>query len=305
MKAIEVRFAKDIDKSFVVFRETGKFFPCPWHYHPEYELVLVTKSKGRRMVGDHIGYFEEGDLVFMGPLLPHVWVNDEEFINGTSGYAADAIVIHFQENFLGENFLEIPEMDAFKNFLKLSKQGMVINGMAKEKVAKLMSKMTSMNGLQRLATLFSIFDILSSSNEYALLASAGFTQAEANNLPGPFARITEHIMRNFDREIPLQEIASVANMAITTFCNFFKSHYRVTFVEYLNSVRIGLACKLLSDKKRNIVEVAYEVGFNNLGNFNRQFKKIKNMTPREYRKKLEIGFDEEDIITNDAYVFAD
>ncbi len=305
MKAIEVRFAKEIDKSFVVFRETGKFFPCPWHYHPEYELVLVTKSKGRRMVGDHIGYFDEGDLVFMGPLLPHVWVNDEEFINGSAGYAADAVVIHFQENFLGENFLEIPEMDAFKKFLKLSKQGMVINGIAKEKVTKLMTKMTTMNGLQRLAALFSIFDILSSSPEYELLASPGFTQTEANNLPGPFDKITEHIMRNFDREISLQEIASVANMAITTFCNFFKSHYRVTFVEYLNSVRIGLACKLLADKKHNIVEVAYEVGFNNLGNFNRQFKKIKKMTPREYRKKLEIGFDDEDIITNNAYVFKD
>lgn len=305
MKAIEVRFAKEIDKSFVVFRETGKFFPCPWHYHPEYELVLVTKSKGRRMVGDHIGYFDEGDLVFMGPLIPHVWVNDEEFINGSAGYSADAIVIHFKENFLGENFLEIPEMDAFKKFLKLSKQGMVINGIAKEKITKLMTKMTTMNGLQRLAALFSIFDILSSSHDYELLASPGFTKSEAYNLPGPFDKITEHIMRNFDREISLQEIASVANMAITTFCNFFKSHYRVTFVEYLNSVRIGLACKLLADKKHNIVEVAYEVGFNNLGNFNRQFKKIKKMTPREYRKKLQIGFDDEDIVFNNAYVFKD
>ena len=79
MKAIEVRFAKELDKSFVVFRETGKYFPCPWHYHPEYEFVLVNKSSGRRMVGDHIGYFNEGDLVFMGPHLPHVWRNDEAY----------------------------------------------------------------------------------------------------------------------------------------------------------------------------------------------------------------------------------
>lgn len=78
----------------------------------------------------------------------------------------------------------------------------------------------------------------------------------------------------------------------------------MTFIEYLNSVRIGLACKLLADKKHNIVGVAYEVGFNNLGNFNRQFKKIKNMTPREYRKKLELDFTSDKFDNSDSYVLS-
>src|SRR5690606_32431528 len=96
MKSIEVRLPKDFDKSFVVFKEQGQYFPCPWHYHPEYELVLVLKSTGRRMVGDHIGYFEEGDLVCMGPYLPHVWVNDPIYLTGEAPTAAEAIVIHFK-----------------------------------------------------------------------------------------------------------------------------------------------------------------------------------------------------------------
>ena len=304
MKAIEVRFAKELDKSFVVFRETGKYFPCPWHYHPEYEFVLVNKSSGRRMVGDHIGYFNEGDLVFMGPHLPHVWVNDEEFISGKASFQADAVVIHFLENFLGEPLLNIPELDSFRKFLELSKRGMVIKGKTRIKVSALMTTMTTMNGLQRLSALFSIFDMLSSSNDYELLASPGFVHQKANTVPGPADRINEFIMRNIDRDISLQEIASVANMATTTFCNFFKSHYRMTFIEYLNSVRIGLACKLLADKKYNIVSVAYEVGFNNLGNFNRQFKKIKNMTPRDYRKKLEIDFNNDKLENSHEYVLS-
>ena len=82
MKSIELRLPKDFDKSFTVFKEVGKSFPCPWHYHPEYEIVLVLKSNGRRMVGDNIGKFDAGDLVCMGPFLPHVWVNDPKFING-------------------------------------------------------------------------------------------------------------------------------------------------------------------------------------------------------------------------------
>ncbi len=101
MKSVERRLPQEFDKSFIVFNESGTCFPYPWHYHPEYELVLIRKSTGRRMVGDHIGYFDEGDLVFMGPMLPHVWVNDPVFVNGEAGYLADAIVIQFVSDFLG------------------------------------------------------------------------------------------------------------------------------------------------------------------------------------------------------------
>lgn len=288
MKPIEMRFPKDFDKSFVVFRESGDFFPCPWHYHPEYELVLVTKSTGRRMVGDHIGYFNEGDLVFMGPRLPHVWVNDTAFVNGTRKNEAEAIVIHFVEDFMGESFLRIPEMENFKNFLNLSLNGMVINGVAKTKINALLIAMPSMSGLQRLASLFTIFDTLANTTEYELLASPGYVSSIHYKTSDRFKNINQYIMENFDQDISLPEVASVANMAVTTFCNFFKEHYRSSFIEYLNIVRVGHACKLLSEKDKKIVEVAYECGFNNLANFNRQFKKIKTMSPSEFKRTVEV-----------------
>lgn len=286
MKAIEQRLPQEYDKSFIVFRETGQFFPCPWHYHPEYELVLITGSTGRRMVGDHIGYFDEGDLVFMGPALPHVWMNDPEYFNGTASEQADGIVIQFVEKFLGEKFLQIPEMEGFKKFLELSGRGMVIKGKTRNRITALMKDMMGMSGLQRLSALFAIFDILSVTTEFELLASPGFVQQTRLQCSDRFSKITEYIMLNFDNDITLPEVASVSNMAVTTFCNFFKEQYRVTFVEYLNTVRIGYACKLLAEKNVNIVEAAYASGFKNLANFNRQFKKFKNMTPTEYRKTI-------------------
>jgi AraC-like DNA-binding protein len=288
MKAIEQRLPKEFDKSFIVFREKGKYFPVPWHFHPEYELVQVTKSTGRRMVGDHIENFAEGDLVLMGPLLPHVWVNDPAYIQGEKEDAADAIVIQFVDNFLGEKFLEIPEMSNLKRILQLSGNGLAISGKSRQRINELMKSMLAANGLQRLSMLFSIFDILSTTKEYKVLASPAFIQNIPLKGSDRFSNITEYIMRHFDDEITLTEIAAVANMAVTTFCNFFKEHYRMTFVEYLNEIRIGHACKLLNDKNKNIVGTAYECGFNNLANFNRQFKKIKKMTPTEYRKTLEI-----------------
>jgi len=290
MKSIERRLPQEIDKSFIVFNEVGPYFPYPWHYHPEYELVMIRRSTGRRMVGDHIGHFEEGDLVFMGPLIPHVWVNDPEFVQGKKEYLADAIVIQFVDNFLGETFMQIPEMNEFRQFLKISDRGMVIKGKAREKINALMEEMLPNNGLQRLSSLFSIFDILSGlkKSEYELLASPGSLQNINSNTSDHFNKINEYIMRNFYEDISLPEIASVANMAVTTFCNFFKEHYRVTFVEYLNRVKIGYACKLFSENDVNVVEAAYKSGYNNLSNFNKQFKKLKNMTPSEYRKKLEM-----------------
>ncbi len=285
MKAIEQRLPQDFDKSFVVFRETGKYFPCPWHFHPEFELVLILKSTGRRMVGDHIGYFDEDDLVFLGSGIPHVWINDAQFMNGEAGYKADAIVIHFMDSFLGDKFLSIPEMENFKNILRTSSRGLAYHGETRKRINTLMKSMLTMSGLKRLSALFEIFDLLATSGEYEVLASPGYTQVELK-ASDRFGKVTEYIMRNFDKEITLPEVASIAIMAVTTFCNFFKDHFRVTFVEYLNTVRIGYACKLLADDDHNIVEIAYESGFKNLANFNRQFKRFKSMTPTEYRKTI-------------------
>ncbi len=287
MKVIEQRLPKDFDKSFIVFREVGKFFPCPWHFHPEYEIVLVTKSHGRRMVGDHIGYFEEGDIVIMGPYLPHVWVNDAIYIAGQADYLAEAIVVQFERNFVGNKFFELPELEEFRNVLNLSERGIVLRGKAKKRVAEIMKSMPSMNGLQRFSALFSIFDVLTNNTDFDLLTNPGFVQNFQFNSSDRFKKISEYIMMNFYEEIQLRDMATVANMSVTAFCNFFKAQYRMTFVEYLNNIRVGHACKLLAKKENNIFEIAYRCGYQNIANFNRQFKKLKKMTPREYRNTLE------------------
>jgi AraC-like DNA-binding protein len=287
MKIIEQRLPKDFDKSFIVFEEIGQFFPCPWHYHPEYEIVLVTKSHGRRMVGDHIGYFEEGDIVFMGSYLPHVWVNDPLYINGKAEYPAEAIVVQFERNFLGEKFMDLPELSELKHLLYLSERGMVIKGKARETICSIMKNMPIMNGLQRISALLSIFDILVRNKEFDLLTNPGFVQNFEFKSSDKFKRVTEYIMMNFDEEIQLQDIAAFSNMAVTTFCNFFKTQFRMTFIEYLNVIRVGHACKLLAQKENTIVDIAYRCGYQNIANFNRQFKKLKNMTPREYRNTLD------------------
>lgn len=284
----ELRLPQDIDKSFVVFKEVGKYFPCPWHYHPEYEIVQVTNSWGRRMVGDNIGQFHEGDLVLMGPFLPHVWVNDAKYINNQVDELAEAIVIHFKNDFLGKCFLTIPEMSSLKTLLKLSNRGLSIRGKAKEDINNIMKEMVNMNGIQRLSKLFSIFDILSKQIEFNVLASPAYVEKIHNNESDRLNIIIQYVLKNFDEEISLPIAASMMNMGLTTFCNFFKANYRITFVEYVNSVRIGHACKMLLEKDYTIAEVAYKSGYNSIANFNRQFKKYKKLNPSEFKRMVNI-----------------
>lgn len=148
--------------------------------------------------------------------------------------------------------------------------------------------MINMNGLQRISSLLAIFDILSKTKEYGFLASPGYVRQLKYPKIDRLSIIKEYILENFDKDISLPEVAAMSNMAITTFCNFFKDQCRSTFVEYLNSTRIGHACKLLLENDENVVEIAFKCGFNNLANFNRQFKKYKSMTHTQYRKLVNI-----------------
>lgn len=286
MKPVLQRLAQDPDKSFIVYHEKEPFFSCPWHYHPEYQLVLVTKSSGERIVGDHIGYFKEGDLVFIGTQLPHVYDNDPVYSENISGLYAEAIVIQFHPDFLGNELFKAPEFQTFLRFLENSNQGMEITGATSLRIAGIMKAMPGMDGLQRLVSLFTIFSLLSESSDYKLLASAGFMRNFDISASTRVKKVTEYVMRNFRSDITLEMIAGVASMTPTNFCAFFKKYYRQTFVGYLNDIRVGYACKLLGELDKNISEIAYASGFNNMSNFNRQFKKIKGVSPAEYRQSL-------------------
>lgn len=288
MKAVEFRLPKDVDKSFVLFKEQGTHFPCPWHYHPEFELVLVNRSSGKRMVGDHIGYYGAGDLVLMGPNLPHVWVSDNKYLEMKDPQASDATVIHFTSDFIGQDISHLPEFSTFSEILSLSSRGLHIQGSAAAQIAIIMNKMAYESGLKRLGSIFEIFDIINSMTEYKTLASPNFifNSSKENNR---HSRINDYILRNFHRQISLKEVADEANMATTTFCNFFKEQYRMTFIEYVNQIRVGHFCKLITERDRSILEAAYASGFNSIANFNRQFRKIKDMSPTEYRDSVTIN----------------
>lgn len=284
MKPILEKLTLEPKYSFVVQSDHLPYYPTPWHYHPEYELVLVVKSTGQRIVGDNIENFSDGDMVLIGPNLPHVYNNDSQYYEGRKELVAEAIVIHFTEASLGKSFFDLPEMTFIKRLFKKAHRGLKIMGETKEEIAHIMHEMLSTNGPSRIIGLVTILEKLAASSEYRLLSSPGFSPK--NNSPGAerITRVHEYIMMNFKKDISLEDVAEIANMVPNSFCRLFKSRTRKTFSTFLNEIRIGYACKLISEDKQSIAEICFSSGFNNLSNFNRQFKRIMQKSPLQYRK---------------------
>jgi AraC-like DNA-binding protein len=283
MKVNEIRLFKEPAKSFILYHEEKPF--SPWHHHPEYELAYIKKGRGKRMIGDHIDRFEENDLVFVGSDIPHEWLCDKEYNPGKKQFLGEGIVIQFSHDFLGDKFFEIPENKPLKNFLSDSFRGFEIYGQCKRQIISLMYDMLNMNDTEQLYTLFSIFKLLSTTDELNPLASPAFLETFRLNNDNPMQKALQFILHNFQKQIQISNLLQITNMSYTTFYNAFKYTYRMSFKSYLMNVRIGYACRLLMDATQDISEIAYDSGFENLSNFNRQFKKIKGETPSQFQEQ--------------------
>ena len=281
MKVREVRLFKSPEQSFIFYHDTSSF--TTWHHHPEYELVLIKKGKGIRLVGDYIERFKDNDLVFLGSYLPHEWRCDSDFYTPEGMFKGECIVIQFLKDSFGDKFFELPENEGLRKILSLGTQGCRIKGESKRKIISLMEKMTTLEEVERFYTLLSIFRLLSSTSDFRLLSSPAFHLPYKTNDNDPMKNVIQYIHQNFQKEIKVSELQEISNMSNTTFFTFFKKRYRMTFKKYLLRIRIGYACQLLLDGSLNISQIGYESGFNNLSNFNRHFRAIKGCTPKDYK----------------------
>jgi AraC-like DNA-binding protein len=276
---------KDPDKSFIIHHEIKSFSGC--HYHPEYELVNILNGKGMRQVGDNIDRFRQNDLVLVGSYLPHAWICDSDYNYGPKGFQGEAVVVQFLPDFLGPQFMEIPENRQLKEMLRESSRGIRFTGKTRERISSLLSESYNLDGADQLYVMLSIFNILSKTKEYMLLSSAGFIEPYHKEGNEPVQKALDHILHNFQKEISVKEMLDITNMSNTTFCMAFKRITRMTFKEYLINTRIGYACKLLTSSQLAINQIALCCGFDNISNFNQKFRKIKNVTPSAFRRQTE------------------
>lgn len=277
------KVAPTFGQSFTIlkFDESYKNKEPFWHFHPELELVYIADGSGKRHVGNHISYYNNGDLILIGPNLPHFGFTDR-----LSGSRSE-IVIQCKEDFLGTKILNLPETEHINNLFKRSKHGIVFHGNIKEEIGARLEDLVHMEPFERLLGFIKILNKLALTEEYRLLnaSTVGLVVKlqDSKRIDTIYKYVRKHFM---DEELPLKTVAGLVNMTVPSFCRYFKKHTHKTFTQFVNEFRIVHATKLLSETDSPISDVCFDSGFNNFSHFNRNFKKKTGKSPREYRNDL-------------------
>ncbi|TKG96924.1 AraC family transcriptional regulator [Puteibacter caeruleilacunae] len=285
MQAQYFRLPQQPHQSIAIRKDTRPYFHDNWHYHSQLELVYIIKGEGTRFIGDDISGFTSGDLVLLGSHLPHVWKSEESYFKEGSKRKVEAIVLHFPQDIGGNQLWDLPEMTHIKTMLEQSHLGIHFHLPEKHPIMKMLKKMVQQEPFELLLSLLSLLKKLSGLEQKSSISKVSFADHYQQHQSKRIDRIYDYILKNFDKEIKLESIAALSNMTPSSLCRFFKQKTRKSISEFINEVRIGFACKLLIEGNLSISEICFRCGYNNLSYFNRQFKKIIGLTPRNYQEK--------------------
>ncbi len=264
--------------SFAVRLFERDIFPTNWHFHPQYELTYMVSSTGIRYIGDNIDNFQRGDLILMGPNLPHSWKTV-----GEQNERVRCVIIQWNDSFFGD-WLDKEELQPIKDMLRLSERGLKFDMSKALDMEETLLKLTELDPIERLFSFLSILKKLAMSVEYEIVAGTSFTKKLSHKESERINLIYDFVGKNHLRRIKLDEIAEQVSLSKEAFCRFFKRNFNKSFFVFVNEYKISLAGKLLIDTDLSVAEVAYKSGYNNLTFFHRQFHKFMLMSPSKYRQ---------------------
>ncbi len=266
--------------SFSQYVENANSKSNLWHYHPEIELVFVNGGSGKRQIGSHISYYTEGDLILIGSNLPHCGFTNEETGN------KNETVIQMKPDFLGNDFLEIPEMKNIQSLFTKAKSGIAFEGETKKQVGSIVEMMQNQMPFDRLLNMLQVLNILENSTDYKILNADGFSMELQNQDNNRINLVFNYVKDHFQEPILLDDVSELVSMTTPSFCRYFKKITNKTFTTFVNEYRLVHASKLLAEKPMSITEVCFESGFNNFSHFNKLFKTYTGDSASQYRQKL-------------------
>lgn len=252
-----------------------------WHMHPEFELHLIQASSGTMMVGDHVGPFGEGCLVLTGPDVPHNWVSDLP----ADGRVPDRdVLIQFTQRFADRMCEGFPEMEDVRTLLSEAAFGVLFSGGTARFGGEMLREIGRVQGARRLVLFMELMLLLAERPSERVTLSRRATALASVQVEERIERALGYIADNYASEIRLGTVAELCGMEPSAFSRWFKKQTGHTFAKFVNRTRIYAACTRLTDTDRSITDICFEVGFNNIANFNRQFAKFCEQTPSAYRR---------------------
>lgn len=254
--------------------------PFEWHYHPEYELTLTVNARGQRYVGDHLGDFEEGDLVLVGPNLPHTWSAAQAL---ESSRPVLAVVVWFSRDWVTRLVADLPELLPIQRLAEQATQALAFSAQAAAQVRPKLLSLNALDAGRRMPVLLDVLLDLALDSQAQTLSS----QVMRPNVDGSgerLGKVLDILHQRFAEQVPVEELARKVALSVGAFHRFFKRHTGKTVTAYQAQLRIGHACQLLIQTARPIGMIAEVAGYRNLAHFNRQFLAAKGITPRQFRQ---------------------
>jgi len=265
--------------SFLVFDRVKDNFDFPVHYHPEFEINFIQNGKGvKRVVGDNIEEIDNVELVLIGPNLYHGWE-----LNKCTSKKIHEITIQFHNDLFHESLLSRRIMNPIRDMFNRSIHGILFSKKVTEELTPRLVKLSKLDGMDYFLEITSLLYDLANSRNQRLLSTYTVDYDTFDDYD-KMKVVYEYVQKHFAEKITLEDVANVASMSIISFNRFIKKRTGKTFVNYINDIRIGYAARWLVEKDMSVSEVAFKSGFNNIANFNRSFKAIKNCTPSQYRE---------------------
>ncbi len=255
-------------------------FLAPYHYHPEYEIIHIRDGHGQRLVGSSIAPFGPGDLVFLAPHVPHVWMSSPDCAR------SETIYVQFLPDFLGAGFFDRPEMRSVRKLMELSRRGVVFGPAARKEVIGQLEKFNALNETGRLLALLNILVRLSRDSSARPLGRGAARVRLNRGHEERMDRVFQRLNQDLAGPISQAEVARNAGMSPSTFSRLFKRITGKRFMEIVNELRINQACRSLAESGQTIAEIAFRCGYETLSHFNRQFRRFMKATPRQYRHRL-------------------
>ena len=273
-------------QSFVVKKISRTSFSTDFHFHKECQLVHVMSGTGVRIIGHSIERFEEGDLTFIGANVPHVWYSEPD-ADQPRTIEAISLALYIDSALFCEQMGGLIDTKEIQNFFNESQRGLKIEGDKKNLIISILHQMTKQQGIALVSSFLRILLYLNEPTDVTYLNAADPISTYSIQPPGRIPKLMHYIHQNFKDDISLEKAASVSGLQIHAFCRYFKSLTNRTFSEFLNDVRIGYACKLIQQSELSITQIALECGYNNISYFNRCFKKINKMSPKDFRESMD------------------
>lgn len=273
-------------ESFKVWAHGYPYRTVRWHFHPEYEIQLITETSGQYFVGDYVGRFNPGNLVFMAPNLPHNWVS--EIPEGGSVERRN-LILQFSSQFLFERVMAFPEFRHLHVLVSESKRGVVFSEETAQAAKTMMEALLGAKGARRIVLFLSLLDLLGQDTMRKKLASRRFSSEPSSYMSSSINQVLTYIDQNLSGDLCETDVADFARQSVTNFSRYFKKHTGMSFIQHVNSLRIHRSCELLVDTALSVTEICFQVGYNNVSNFNRHFLQQKGVPPSRFRALHQIN----------------